>query len=106
MAKDDRGRGTSLRRKLVLVAVSFFFLVLLISSLFGKKGLIEIYRAKKSYEALLLEIKELEAQKTRLQREIDDLKSNPQAVEKKAREELGLMKPEEKVIIKKKREIP
>lgn len=106
MAKDDRRRGVSLRRKIVLVAVSLFFLVLLISSLFGKKGLIEIYRAQKSYESLRLEIKELEAQKARLQREIDDLKRDPQAVEKKAREELGLMKPEEKVIIKKKREIP
>jgi cell division protein FtsB len=106
MAKDDRRRGVSLRRKIVLVAVSLFFLVLLISSLFGKKGLIEIYRAQKSYESLRLEIKELESQKARLQREIDDLKRDPQAVEKKAREELGLMKPEEKVIIKKKREIP
>ena len=100
MAKEER-RDPSLRRKLILAGVGFFFLVLLISSLFGKKGLIEIYRAKKTYESLVQEINRLEAQKSRLLREIEELEKNPQAVEKEARDKLGLMKPDEKVIIKK-----
>lgn len=104
MAKEDR-KSPSLRRKLVLAAVGFFFLVVLISSLFGKKGLIEIYRAKKNYEVLLEEISRLEVRKTQLQREIEDLEKNPQAVEKEAREKLWLMKPEEKVIVKKDKDI-
>jgi cell division protein FtsB len=103
MGKEER-RDPSLRRKLILAAVGFFFLVLLISSLFGKKGLIEIYRAKKTYESLVQEINRLEAQKSRLQREIEELENNPQAVEKEARDKLGLMKPDEKVIIKKNKE--
>jgi cell division protein FtsB len=103
MAKEER-RDPSLRRKLILAAVGFFFLVLLISSLFGKKGLIEIYRARKTYESLVQEINRLEAQKSRLQREIEELERNPQAVEKEARDKLGLMKPDEKVIIKKNKE--
>jgi cell division protein FtsB len=103
MGKED-SKSPSLRKKLILAAVGFFFLVLLISSLFGKKGLIEIYRAKKNYEALLQEINRLEAKKSQLQREIEDLEKNPQAVEKEAREKLWLMKPEEKVIIKKNKE--
>jgi cell division protein FtsB len=103
MGKEER-RDPSLRRKLVLAAVGFFFLVLLISSLFGKKGLIEIYRAKKTYESLVQEINRLEAQKSRLLREIEELEKNPQAVEKEARDKLGLMKPDEKVIIKKNKE--
>ena len=61
MARDEE-RGMSLRRKLALAAVFFFFVVLLISSLFGKKGLIEIYRARKNYETLQQEIKDLEAE--------------------------------------------
>jgi cell division protein FtsB len=103
MAREER-KGTSLRRKLVLAAVAFFFLVLLISSFFGKKGLIEIYRVKKSYEALLQEVQNLEARKIELQKEIEELQRNPLAVEKEAREKLWMVKPDEKVIVKKKEE--
>jgi len=103
MALEER-KKVSLRRKLVLAAVAFFFLVILISSLFGKKGLIEIYRAKGNYEALLQEIRSLEARKSQLQKEIEALQNDPRAVEKEAREKLWLIKPDEKVIIKKKEE--
>lgn len=103
MAREER-KGASLRRKILLAAVGFFFLVLLISSLFGKKGLIEIYKARRSYDTLLLEVKRLEAEKARLEREIEDLKNNPQAVEKEAREKLWLIRPDEKVMVKKKEE--
>ncbi len=103
MARDERRSG-SFRRKLILTGIGFFFLVLLISSLFGKKGLIEIYQAKKNYKSLQQEIRRLEEQKSRLLREIEELEKNPQAVDQEAREKLWLMKPDEKVIIKKKRE--
>ncbi len=101
MARDEE-RGMSLRRKLALAAVFFFFVVLLISSLFGKKGLIEIYKARKNYETLQQEIKDLEAKKSRLEQDILALEKDPQAVEREARERLWLMKPDEKVIVKKK----
>ncbi len=39
------------------------------------------------------------AEKRKLEREIEELKTNPEAVEKKAREKLWLMKPDEIVII-------
>ena len=39
----------------------------------------------------------------KLEREIEELKSNPKAVEKKAREKLWLMKPDEIVIVDKKK---
>ena len=101
MVREER-RGSSLRRKLLLAGVAFFFLVLIISTLFGRKGLIEIYRARKNYDALIEEIKKLEVRKSQLEREIEDLQKNPEAVEREAREKLWLMKPDEKVIIKKK----
>lgn len=103
MAREAR-KGGSLRRKLALAAVAFFFLVLLISTLFGKKGLIEIYRVKKKYEALLQEVQSLEARKAQLQKEIEELQRDPLAVEKEAREKLWLIKPDEKVIVRKKEE--
>ncbi len=101
MVREER-RGSSLRRKLLLAGVGFFFLVLIISTLFGRKGLIEIYRARKNYDALVKEIEKLEVRKSQLEREIEDLQKNPEAVEREAREKLWLMKPDEKVIIKKK----
>ena len=90
----------SFRRKLLIAGLGFFFLVLLLASFFGKKGLIEIYRAQKEHEVLLQEIGQLEIEKRRLEREIEELKQNPKAVEKKAREKLWLVKPDEVVIIK------
>lgn len=91
----------SFRRKLLIAGLGFFFLVLLLASFFGKKGLIEIYRAQKEHEALLQEIDRFEIEKRRLEKEIEELKQNPKAVEKKAREKLWLVKPDEVVIIKK-----
>jgi cell division protein FtsB len=101
MVREER-QGISLRRKIVLAAVVFFFLVLLIYSRFGKTGLIEIYKAKRNYETLLEEIRALEAKKSQLLKDIQALQHDPEAVEKEAREKLWLMKPDEKVIIKKK----
>jgi cell division protein FtsB len=91
----------SFRRKLLIAGLGFFFLVLLLASFFGKKGLIEIYRAQKEHKTLLQEIGRLEIEKRRLTKEIEELKQNPKAVEKKAREKLWLVKPDEVVIIKK-----
>jgi cell division protein FtsB len=103
MTREEK-KGASLKRKILLAAVGFFFLVLLISSLFGKKGLIEIYKARRSYQILLQEVQRLEAEKARLEGEIEDLKNNPQAVEREAREKLWLIRPDEKVIVKRKEE--
>ncbi len=91
----------SFRRKLLIAGLGFFFLVLLLASFFGKKGLIEIYRAQKEQKTLLQEIALLEIETGRLEKEIEELKHNPKAVEKKAREKLWLVKPDEVVIIKK-----
>lgn len=95
-------KGTTIKRKIILTSVVFLFLVLLITALFGKKGLLEIYQAKKNYKTLLQEIESLKGKKSRLEREIEELGKNPRAVDKEAREKLWLMKPDEKVIVKKK----
>jgi cell division protein FtsB len=91
----------SWRRKVVIVGLSFFFLVLFSASFFGKKGLIEINRSQREYRALLKEIERLETDKSRLEKEIKELETNPKAVEKKAREKLWLMKKDEMVLVTK-----
>jgi cell division protein FtsB len=89
----------SLRRKLFLSGAAFLFLVFLIASLFGERGLIEVYQTQKKKNTLVQEKTRLLKEKRKLEREIKELETNPEAVEKKAREKLWLMKPGEIVIL-------
>ena len=91
----------SMRKKIIIAALGFFLLVLLLASFFGKKGLLEIFQAQRKQKALLENVERLEKKKSKLEREIEELRENPKAVEKKAREKLWLMKPDEIVIVDK-----
>lgn len=90
----------SFRNKLLTAFVVFFFLVLILASFFGKKGLLEVYNAQKNKESLLNEIERLEQKKSQLERDIKELESNPKAYEAKARDQLGLVYPDELLVIK------
>jgi len=91
----------SVRKKIIIAAFGFFLLVLLLASFFGKRGLLEIFQAQRKQKALLEKVERLEQKKSKLEREIEELRENPKAVEKKAREKLWLMKPDEIVIVDK-----
>jgi cell division protein FtsB len=82
-----------------LSGAAFLFLVFLIASFFGERGLFEIYQTQKKKNTLVEEKEKLLAEKKKLEREIEELKTNPEAVERKAREKLWLMKPDEIVIL-------
>lgn len=99
--KKDKS-SSSIKRKVIIGGVGFLLFVLTLASFFGKRGLIEIYRTKRRQEVLLQKIEQLETRKGRLERDIEELRKNPKAVEKKAREKLGLVKEGEIVIIDKK----
>jgi cell division protein FtsB len=92
--REDTGR-----RRWLAAGLSLLLVVFLISTLFGKKGILEIRRARKGHQSLLLEKQRLEGQKMKLDREIKELEENPQAVEQEAREKLWLMRPDEIVIV-------
>jgi cell division protein FtsB len=89
------------KRKAAIGAFVFLLFILLLTSFFGKKGLLEIYHARKTYAGLLQEIEALKQEKSRLEKEVAGLEGNPGAVDKEAREKLWLMRPDEKVIIRK-----
>ena len=90
----------SFRNKLLTAVLVFLLLVLIIASFFGKKGLIEVYNAQKRKDVLLEEIERLEKIITGLEREIKELESNPKSYEEKARDQMGLVYPDELLIIK------
>lgn len=89
----------SLRKKLFLSGAGFIFLVFLIASFFGERGLIEVYQAQQKRDSLIRERTLLSEKKQKLVRDIQELRENPKAVEEKAREKLWLMKPDELVIV-------
>ncbi len=103
MEKKEKSR-LSFRRVFLTAALGLFISILLMASFFGKKGLIEIFRAQKQQKALIQDLEHLEEKMDKLKREIEELKTNPKAVETKAREKLWLVKPDEVVIIKKNKE--
>lgn len=88
--------------------IIFFLFILMLTFFFGDKGIIEIIKTRKEIRALEASIQELEAQKRALTTEVKQLREDPMALEKEAREKLWLMKKNEKVIVivKDKREVP
>jgi cell division protein FtsB len=88
------------KMKAAVGALAFVLFILLIASFFGKKGLIEMSRARKTYDILLKDVEAKKQEKARLEKEVAALETNPQAVDKEARRQLWLMKPDEKVIIR------
>lgn len=89
--------------KIAAAGAVFLLVVLLITSLFGKNGFMEIQRTKRLCAAKLAEMETLENRKARLLRDIEALKRDPRAVERVAREKLWLVKKDEIVIVDKKR---
>lgn len=94
--------SSSFKKKAIIGGVVFLLFVLTVVSFFGKRGLIEIYKTRRKQKVLLQRIVQLEERKAKLERDIEELRKNPKAVEKKAREKLGLVKEGEIVIIDKK----
>jgi len=77
----------------------FFLFILILAFIFGDRGIVEIIKTQKQIKTLQRTIKDLELEKQKLTKEIELLKENPLALEKKARENLWLMKKNEKVIV-------
>jgi len=96
-------KSRALRKKITICGLGFLLLVLFITTIFGKKGLIKIAQARRTQIELRAEIETLRKEKAELEREIAALRSDPKAVDREAREKLWLMKPDEKVIVKKSR---
>ncbi len=95
------GKPGPVGSRILTAGAVFLLVILLITSLFGKKGLMETQRARKGYESRVEEKVRLEERKARLLKEIEQLERDPRAVEREAREKLWLMKKDEIVVVKK-----
>ena len=65
---------------------------------FGGAGAVRVWQLRQEVEALEREIQEFRAEADRLNRTVDRLREDPALVEQIAREDLGMIRPGEKVL--------
>jgi cell division protein FtsB len=65
----------------------------------GERGLLEVLRARHGYQELATQIEQLKAQNNALRDAARRLREDPATIESVARQELGLIRPGEKVFI-------
>lgn len=88
-----------MRKKILLIAFACLLVIMIVTALFGKKGVMELRRSRRVLAERTERIRALEAEKSRLETEVLRLERDPRAVEKRAREQLGLIEPGEKVVV-------
>jgi cell division protein FtsB len=66
--------------------------------LYGSSGVVRVWQMKQEVEALEREIVDLRALMEELTREVDRFRTDPAAIERLAREELGWVRKGEKVL--------
>lgn len=71
---------------------------LLVAGVVGDKGVLQLWRLRADVTSLHREVQTLEAENERLSRAITELTDNPAVIERIAREELGLVRPGERVL--------
>src|SRR5262245_65509738 len=73
-------------------------LLLTVMAIFGDNGVLARRRLRGEMDTLVREVRALEAENERLSRAIAELQEDPAVIERIAREELGLVRPGERVL--------
>jgi cell division protein FtsB len=97
--EERRTEQRGLRRKAALLASVIAIIALVVGSLFGDRGILQLMAQRQRALALAREIDEVRAENVRLAAEIHALRTDPRAIERIAREELGLALPGETVFL-------
>src|SRR5688572_33259328 len=87
--RDERG-DTGLRKKAAGLASAIALIALLVGSLFGDRGILHLTAQRERALVLAREIEALREENARLAGDIAALRSDPAAIERIAREHLGL----------------
>jgi cell division protein FtsB len=74
-------------------------IALTVGSVFGDRGILNLVGKRRQVEALRGELEGLRAENARLSSEIVALRTSPRAIERLAREQLGLARPDETVFL-------
>jgi cell division protein FtsB len=99
MAREERPGDVSLRRKAATLASIIALVALIVGALFGDRGLLHLIDQRHRAQVLAGEVEDLQAENARLAAEIGALRSDPRAIERLAREELGMVRADETVFL-------
>ncbi len=88
----DSRRATQVTLRLVVLLSGVLTVVFLVSFFFSDRGIAELQQARKRVAALHVDIAKAQAENQRLRAEIDSVKKSTYAVERIAREDLGMAK--------------
>ena len=92
-------RAYGFRRRLATVAVSLLAMWLFLHVMLGANGMV-VYRTKRSeYQKLQGQIQQLQKEKAGYSEQIQQLKTDPQRIEKEAREQFHYARPGEVVYV-------
>src|SRR6185436_13713952 len=97
--EDRKNEQRGLRRKAALLASVIAIIALVVGSLFGDRGILQLMAQRQRALELAREVEEVRAENVRLAAEIHDLRTDPRAIERIAREQLGLARPGETVFL-------
>ena len=73
--------------------------ILFLDAIVGEKGLVEIVKARQDYSTLETSLQRVRAENARLRERARLLREDADTIEREAREQLGLIKPGEKLFI-------
>jgi cell division protein FtsB len=98
--REDKGRAShGLRKKAATLFSVIAVIALVVGSLFGDRGILQLLRQREATEVLVRDIEQLREENRTLAEEIVSLRRDPAAVERIAREQLGLARPGESVFV-------
>ncbi len=88
----DSRRATQVTLRLVVLLSGVLTIVFFISFFFSDRGIAELQHARKRVAELRVDITKLQSENARLHAEIESVKKSTYAVERIAREDLGMSK--------------
>lgn len=91
--KTENAKSFFRRNARYFVALAFF--LLLLQDIFGTHGLLAMHRTKNKIEQVQSDNRKLSQENQRLSQHIQQLKTDPSAIEKIARDRMGLARPGE-----------
>ncbi len=86
----DSRRATQVTLRLVVLLSGVLTFVFFISFFFSDRGIVELQHARKRVAELHVDITKLQSENARLHAEIESVKKSTYAVERIAREDLGM----------------
>jgi len=87
------------RMKAWVLGTAIALIALTVGSVFGDRGILNLVGKRRQVEELRAQLEALRAENVQLSSEIAALRTSPRAIERLAREELGLARPDETVFL-------